>query len=305
MKHLLSKPVLPANPDGKQRYVKSAYTPVMPHPYVAFLDAGTESLDAVQGLAKTQEMVLSVWGGQGERATFETKWWARSLQPVRGHLDAEYVAATGALGALRPLDRERFPLLEDLYQGCFDWLDRSIDTLKCYGKFDYGDWKYFTAATDYYCGPGSKWDRWERCLVKVTGRTTSAINCWACFFITTGPADRPHGNAPARLRATFTTWTSSTIPTGACGRTVTDTATWRRRLRASRTTPGSGAADMVRGERRFACRQVDSRVRQSLLGLKLDFEKTDARTGSVYLHMMCQFFEHTGEQAYLDRAAAP
>ena len=306
MKHLLSKPVLPANPDGKQRYVKSAYTPVMPHPYVAFLDAGTESLDAVQGLAKTQEMVLSVWGGQGEHATFETKWWARSLQPVRGHLDAEYVAATGALGALRPLDRERFPLLEDLYQGCFDWLDRSIDTLKCYGKFDYGDWKYFTAATDYYCGPGSKWGSlgempregyWQN------NERDQLLGMLLYYYRTGGPAAWERACQAARHlydvdikhHSHWGMWTHSYghcyVATAAAGE---PDHSW---LWGPLTWSGV-SGDLLAGRWIAECGQ-------SLLGLKLDFEKTDARTGSVYLHMMCQFFEHTGEQAYLDRAVAP
>jgi hypothetical protein len=306
MKHLLSKPILPANPDGKQRYVKTDYTPMMPHPYVAFIDEDKKCLDAVQGLAKTQEIVLSAWAGKGEHPSFETKWWRGSLQPVRGHLDPEYVVATGALGELWPFDPERFPEFERLFQGCFGWLDRNIDTLKCYGKFDYGDWKYFTAATDYYCGPGTKWGElgempregyWQN------NERDQLLGLLLYYYRTGNPGAWERAKIVARHlfdvdikhHADWGMWTHSyghcnvaTAPAGEANHSWL----W-----------GALVWCGISGD--FAANQWMRKCRKSLLQQKIDFENTDARTGSVYLHMMCKFYEFTGEKEYLYAAHAP
>jgi hypothetical protein len=47
------------------------------------------------------------------------------------------------------------------------------------------------------------------------------------------------------------------------------------------------------------------RCGQRLRGLKMDFTQADARTAAVFLHMMCQFYQYTGEAQYLDAAKAP
>ncbi len=306
MKHLLSKPVLPANPDGKQRYVETDYTPVMPHPYIAFVDEEKKSLDAVQGLAKTQEIVLSVWAGNGEQSAFETKWWKKSLQPIRGHLDPQYVAMTGALGLFWPLDVERFPAFEELFKDCFGWLDRSIDVLKCYGKFDFGDWKYFTAATDYYFGPDAKWGdlgEMPREGYWQNNERDQLLGLLLYYYRTGDPFAWERVKIVARHlldvdikhHKTWGMWTHSyghcyvaTAPAGEPDHS------W---LWGALVWCGV-CGDPIANEWLMKCGK-------SLLSQKIDFEKTDARTGAVYLHVMCKFHEYTGLKEYLDAAQAP
>lgn len=154
--HLLSKPLLNYNAQGTP-YQMSKYWPILPHPYWAFLDKDQRCLDVRQGVAKTQQIVLGVWAGHDETPGFEARWWKKSLRPVRGHLQPAYVRGTGAIGPLTPRGRSRFPEIETMFDESFAWLDRHIDFMKCYGKFDYGDFKYFTASTTYLCNPGTKW----------------------------------------------------------------------------------------------------------------------------------------------------
>ena len=306
MKHLLSKPILPANPDGQQRYVKTKYTPVMPHPYIAFVNEQEKCLDAVQGLAKTQEIVLSVWGRKGPNPTFETKWWSKSLQPVRGHLDPEYVATTEALGLFSPLDSKKFPIYEQLYKGCYGWLNRNIDAMRCYGKFDYGDWKYFTAATDYLCGPGTKWGAlgempregyWQN------NERDQLLGLLLYYYRTSDPVAWKRIEIVARHlldvdikhHPHWGMWTHSYghcyVVTAAAGEPdhswLWGTLVW------SGVSGDPVVQDWV------------SQCGKNLLHTKIDFERTDARTDSVYLHMMCQFYEYTGQQEYLSAAEAP
>ena len=306
MKHLLSKPVLPANPDGEQRYVKTKYTPVMPHPYVAFVDEEKKSLDAVQGLAKTQEMVLSVWGGKGEASTFEKKWWSKSLEPVRGHLDPQYVAASGALGLFWPLDNQRFPVYEKLYNGCYEWLNRNIDEMKCYGKFDYGDFKYFTAATDYLCTPGTKWGSrgempregyWQN------NERDQLLGLLLYYYRTGDPAVWKRVEIVARHlldvdimhHPDWGVWTHSY---GHCYVATADAGEPDHSWLWGALAWSGVSGDPVVSKWVNDCGE---RLRKR----KINFEQTDARTGSVYLHMMCQFYEYTGRQEYLDAAEAP
>ena len=306
MKHLLSKPILPANPDGQQRYVKTKYTPVMPHPYIAFVDEEKKSLDAVQGLAKTQEMVLSVWGGKGAGAEFEKKWWNNSLEPVRAHLDPEYVASTSALGLFWPYDAKRFPIYEQVYKGCYEWLNHNIDAMKCYGKFDYGDWKYFTAATDYLCTPGTKWGSqgempregyWQN------NERDQLLGLLLYYYRTGNPVAWKRVETVARHlldvdikhHAVWGVWTHSY---GHCYVTTADAGepdhSW---LWGALVWSGVSADPLVN--------KWVNECGEYLRQRKINFEQTDARTGSVYLHMMCQFYEYTGRPEYLDAAAAP
>jgi len=87
--HLLSKDILPSNPDGVP-YVHFRYAPILPHPYFAFFDKDKQCLDVPKGVAKTQQLLLSVSAEGGN--LFEKKYWQGALQPVRGFVDPEQVA---------------------------------------------------------------------------------------------------------------------------------------------------------------------------------------------------------------------
>jgi hypothetical protein len=302
--HMLTKPRLPANPDGERPYIKTKYSPVLPHPYVAFLDPERKCLDVRQGMAKTQEIVLSVWAGQGE-ASFEKKLWSRSLKPVRGHVDPAYAAATAAAGPMAPRD-PRLSAYDGLFDESFGWLHRHIDHAKCYGKFDYGDFKYFTAATDYMTHPGTKWGHMgemprEGYWHNNEGDTLLGL---LLYYLRTGsPLAWERTSIAARHLLDIDIrhhpfWGMYTHSYGHC---YVETApagepdhSWLLGLLLWSGVSGDPVA-----------RDWVIRSGEQLARFDRDFRQADARTVSVHLHMMCQFHQHTGEPKYLEAARAP
>lgn len=302
---LMSNPLLPANPQGTP-YALTKYWPVMPHPYWAFIDPEKKCLDARQGMAKTQEIVLSVWAGRGDMAAFERKWWAKSLQPVRGLLDPRYVTGTGVLGPAQPRDAQSYPAFEKLFDESFGWLDRHIDLQKCYGKFDYGDFKYFTPATDYLCSPGTKWGEmgempregyWHN------NERDPLLGLLLYYYRSGDPAAWERCKIVARhlldvdIRH-FPHWGMWTHSYGHCyvalGEAGEPDHSWLLGLLVWAGASGDPVAwEWIK------------RCGERLRGLKMDFTQADARTAAVFLHMMCQFYQYTGEAPYLDAAKAP
>jgi len=306
MDHLLSKPLLPAKPERQEQYKITNYWPVIPHPYIAFADPEKRCLDARQGMAKTQEIVLSVWGGRGDPASFEKKWWSKSLQPVRGNLEPAYVAATEALGPLEARGSKTLAEFEPLFDESFGWLDRHIDQLKCYGKFDYGDFKYFTAATDYMCLPGDKWgDMGEmpREGYWHNNERDTLLGLLLYYYRTSDPAAWQRSEIVARHLldidlAHYPHWGMWTHTYGHCYLALDEAGApdhaWLLGALAWASLSGDPVAwDWV------------TRCGERLRNLSLDFEQVDARTGAVHLHMMCQFHSYTGEAKYLEAARAP
>jgi len=304
-RHLLSKPLLPANPQGTP-YSMTNYWPILPHPYWAFLDREKECLDARQGMAKTQEIVLSVWGGRGEGPSFETKWWEKSLQPVRGHLDPNYVARTGALGPMLPRDLKRFPDFEGLFDESFGWLNRHIDLLKCYGKFDYGDFKYFTPSTTYLCTPGTHWGEmgempregyWQN------NEGDQLLGLLYYYFRTGDPAAWERCKIAARHLLDLDLrhhphWGMYTHSYGHCYVATAEAGepdhSWLLGLLAWAGVSGEPTVwDWL------------LRCGERLAGLKPAYFQSDARTTSLLLHMMCQFYSYTGEQRFLAATEGP
>lgn len=303
--HLLSKPLLPANPQGTP-YELTEYEPVIPHPYLAFLDPDRKCLDARQGVAKTQEIVLSVWAGHGEMPTFEKKWWSKALEPVRGCLDPAYVASTGALGLLWPRDPGNYATFETLFDESYGWLDRHINLQKCYSKFDYGDFKYFTAATDYMCHPGTKWGSkgempregyWQNNerdqllgLLLYYYRSGDGRGWERCKVVARHLLDVDIRHFPH-----YGMWTHSY---GHCyvalGEAGEPDHSWLLGLLAWAGISGDPVAwDWI------------TKCGDRLQNLKMDFVQVDARTAAVYLHMMCEFFRYTGDARYVESAKAP
>ncbi len=303
--HLLSKPLLPANPQGTP-YVMTRYWPILPHPYWAFIDPEKKCLDARQGMAKTQAMILSVWAGRGPIPTFETKWWRKTLEPVRGHLDPEYVARTEALGPISPRDSKRDPEVETLFDESFGWLDRHIDVMKCYGKFDYGDFKYFTPSTTYLCGPGTKWGEmgempregyWQN------NEGDQLLGLLLYYFRTGKPAAWERCRIVARhlLDIDLRHHPYCGMYTHSYGHCYVETAE-------------AGAPDhsWLVGLLAWAGISGDPTVWDWLIrcgdylaGLKPKYFESDARTTSVLLHMMCEYYRYTGAQKYFEAARAP
>jgi hypothetical protein len=305
VKHLLSKPILDPNAQGTP-YFMSKYSPILPHPYWAFLNPRNECLDALQGMAKTQEVVLSAWAGHGEAPTFEARWWRKSLAPVRGHPDPEYVTRTGALGEIAPRDANRLPDLEGLFDESYGWLNRHIDFMKCYGKFDYGDFKYFTAATDYLCTPGTKWGTlgempregyWQNNegdqllgLILYYFRTGDAVAWERCRIVARHLLDIDMRHHPY--------WGLYTHGYGHCYVATASAGepdhSWLLGLLAWAGISG----DPTAWEWLLQCGDY-------LAGLNPSVANRDARSCSVLLHMMCQFYRYTGKQKFLAAAEMP
>jgi hypothetical protein len=301
--HLKTKPLLPANPYGDRPYRMTRYWPVMPHPYLAFVSPEDGCLDAPQGLAMTQEIVIGAWAGGAGPPTFERKLRQAAMAPVRATLEPEYVCSTAALGPLAPRDATRFPRLEQMFDENFRWFDRHIDVQKCYGKFDYGDFKYFTAGTDYLTGPGTKWGEmgemaregyWHNNerdpvlgLLLYHLRTGSPVAWQRCRIAARHALD-------VDLRH-FPHWGMWTHGYGHCyvalGEGGEPDHSWLLGLLDWAAVSGDAlAADWV------------MRCGERLAGLRIDFEQADARTAAVFLHMMCRFHLHTASEPYLAAA---
>jgi len=304
--HLATKPILPANPDGEQRYVKTKYWPVLPHPYLAFFDQEHKCLDARQGLAKTQQIVLSVWGGSEPGPLFEKKWWSGTLKPVRAHLDPHCVAKTGVLGILSARGRKESARFDRLFDGCYGWFNRHIDQLKCYGKFDYGDFKYFTPSTTYMTHPGTKWGKMGEMAREGYWSNNEGdpfLGLLLYYYRTGNPQAWRRCESVARhlldvdIRHTAP-WGMYTHAYGHCY-VETDRAgapdhSWLLGLLAWAGASG----DPVVWKWLLRCGE-------ELARFKPDFTLVDARTVSVHLHMMCRFHAYTGDGKYLEAAKAP
>ena len=304
--HLLSKPLLGANPQGERAYSMTRYWPILPHPYWAFIDPQKKCLDARQGMAKTQEIVLSAWAGKNESPTFEPKWWRRTLKPVRGHLDPAYVAGTEALGPILPRDTERFPDLEPLFDESFGWLNRHTDVLKCYGKFDYGDFKYFTPSTTYMCHPGTKWgDKGEMAREGYwhNNEGDQLLGLLLYYYRTGDPAAWERSRIVARhlLDVDLRHHPYYGMYTHSYGHCYVSTGdggepdhSWLLGLLVWAGASGDSTAwDWL------------NRCGDHLAGLKPEFIQGDARTTSVHLHMMCEFYKYTGQPKFLSAAELP
>jgi len=304
--YLSSKPILPPDPDGKGRYRHPRYWPVMPHPYLAFFDGETKCLDVPRGLAKTQEIVLSVWAGRDGKPNFEKKWWAGSLRPVRAVVDPAQVAKSQACGPLWPRDPQHFPEAERVFDESFDWFRRHVEVLKCYGKFDYGDFRYFIPSTTYMCHPGTKWgqmgempregywhnnerdplrgvllyylrsgrpEAWELCR----NMARHALDVDICHYPRWGMYPHSYGHCylGADLQgAADHSWLLGLLEwAGVSG----DPLVWEWVLKCGEALAANNA----------------------------DFARTDCRTTAMQLHMMTQFYRYTGDSKYLEAARRP
>jgi hypothetical protein len=300
--HLLSKPLLPANPQGEP-YSMTDYRPILPHPYWAFLDAERKCLDIPQGMAKTQQVLLSAWAGNDEGPTFEARWWGKALVPVRGRLDPIYVSRTMALGWIAPRGASGSPELEGLFDASYGWANRHIDFMKCYGKFDYGDFKYFTAATDYLCTPDTKWGYlgempregyWQNNegdqllgLILYYFRTGDPVAWQRCQIVARHLLDVDMRHFPY-----FGLYTHSY---GHCY-VVTAKAgepdhSWLLGLLMWAGISGDPRIQDWMSQ----CGDYMSQLKENIIG-------RDARTASVQLHMMCQFYRDTGRPTFLAAA---
>ncbi len=303
--YLASNPILPSNPFGKQPYSYTEYIPIMPHPYLAFFDPETRCLDARQGMAKTQEVILSVWAGNGDEPTFERQWWDKGLQPVRGHLEPAYATSTGTLGVLSTRLPKVFPGPEQMFEMNFQWFGRHIDALRCYGKFDFGDFKYMTAATDYMCHPGTKWgDMGEMPREGYWHNNERDVLLGLLLYYYRTGDPRAWDLCRTVSRHLFDIdichhprWGMWTHSYGhfylAQGKAGEPDHSWLLGMLMWVQLTG----DLIAGDWIMRCGE-------SLRDFPMDYSRADARTVSVYLHMMCQFYQATNRHEYLEATHA-
>jgi len=296
---LAAKPVLPRNPFGGKPYSNAKYWPVMPHPYVAFFDPEKKCLEAPQGLAKTQEIVVGLGGAEG---LFERKFWAGSLVPVRGHVDPEWVAASG-VATIEPRNPDRLCAVEQLYDESFGWLHRHASVMQAYGKFDYGDFRYFTAGADYLCIPGTKWGEMGEMAREGYWHNNErdTLRGLLLYYLRTGSPEAWELVRSA-ARHLFDVdirhhphWGMYTHSYGHCylalGEGGEPDHSWLAgMLEWAEMTGDAVALDAI------------ERCGDHLRAWRPDFARTDARSVSVFLHMMCRFYTHSGASKYLEAA---
>jgi len=303
--YLSSKVILPPHADPKTRYRHTKYWPILPHPYLAFYSKEDRCLDVPQGVAKTQRIVLDVWAGAGATHTFEHKCWKRSLLPVRGQLDPAYVADTGVFGRITAHDAKRFPKAERMLAEAFGWLDRHVDVCECYGKFDYGGFRYMTPSTTYLTCTGKwkakqempregYWHNNERDTLRGVLLHYFRTGDTRAFDLAAIAAQHAF-DVDIRHHPHYGMYTHSY---GHCYRAL-----------------GIGGASdhaWLLGMLEWACVSGDPVMRDWVLrcGQRLvsyapkRFARTDLRSTSMQLHMMSTFYRYTGDEKYLKNARA-
>ncbi len=299
--HLSSKPILPPNenPDPKLRYRRPQYWPLMPHPYLAFFSPEDKCLDVPQGLAKTQTIILDA------DLSFEKKHWLRALEPARGTVSPAPVAQSLALGPLWPADKERFPEAERTFDEAFDWFVRHIDELECYGKFDYGDFKYFTPSTTYLTETG-KWASMQEMPREGYWHNNErdTLRGLLLHYLRTG---NPKAYELAAIAARHAldvdiqhkpVWGMYTHAYGHCYRAGGNGGASDHAWLLGLLEWAGVSGDPVVWDWMMKCGEQLVRVRA-------DFSKTDARTTSLHLHMMITYYRYTGDKRYAEAAKAP
>jgi hypothetical protein len=299
---LAAQPVLPKNPFGTQPYANTKYWPVMPHPYVAFLDAEKRCLDAPQGLAKTQEILVSISEGE-EANAFESKYWTGSLLPVRGHVDPSWVAASAAAGAIEPRRSGAPESLEQLYDENFGWFERHARTVNAYGKFDYGDFRYFTAGADYLCIPGTKWGEMGEMAREGYWHNNErdTLRGLLLYYLRTGSTEAWE-LARSTARHLFDVdirhhphWGMYTHSYGHCYLALGSGGEPDHSWLAGMLMWAEMTGDEVE-------LRAITRCGERLAAWRPEFTRSDARSVSVFLHAMCRFYTHAHDRKYLDAA---
>lgn len=293
--HLRSKPILPSNPDGVKEYEKTAYAPVMPLPYLAFFDPSSGCLDVRQGMAKTQEILLS------RDPSFETKFWSGALEPVRAHVDPQYACATDAAFPVSPGGR-----YARMFEECFGWFDRHVALSAAYGKFDYGDYPYMIPAPDYMTHPGTKWGHLGEMPREGYWHNNEGdpLLGMLLYYLRTGDERawrRAKAAAQHLLDVDLRHFPYFGLYTHSYGHCYVQTApagapdhSWLAGL----LLWSAMTADPVSWRWVLGCGE-------HLLAYRPDFTRVDTRTVSVHLHMMCRFFDFTCDKKYLAAARAP
>jgi hypothetical protein len=302
-KHLSGKTILPSNPEGKP-YTKLKYTPIMPHPYLAFFNAEHQCLEVPRGVAKTQQILLSVGPGKNKTFSFEKKYWHGALLAVRGFVDPRQVAESRACGLFWPRDTRHFPEAERTFDEAFGWYDRHVDIFNCYGKFDYGDFRYLVTATDYIChDQDCKWGKLGEMPREGywNNNEGDCLRGLLLYYLRTGnPRAWDLGQAAARHLMDVDLchqppWGLHTHSYGHCfvATSIAGAPDHSWLLGALEWAGLSG--DPVLWDWLLKCGDT-------LAALPVDFVQLDTRTTGMHLHMLCQFYRYTGDKKYLEAA---
>ena len=104
------------------------------------MDAETECLEAIPGLARTQEVLVDFDPPDDTR--FGRQAAGGDLEPDQGVVEPKYVAGTGVLGTAPAAGEAGFDVVDCVLERVCDWFERHMDGGWTWGKFDYGDLRY-------------------------------------------------------------------------------------------------------------------------------------------------------------------
>jgi hypothetical protein len=178
--------------------------------------------------------------------------------------------------------------------------------LRCYGKFDYGDFKYMTAGTDYMCHPGTKWGEMGEMAREGywhNNERDPLLGLLLYYFRTGNQKAWDRCRSVARHLFDIDIchhprWGMWTHSYGHCylaqGKAGEPDHSWLLGMLVWAHMTGDPVAnDWI------------IRCGENLRTFEIDYSLADARAVSVYLHMMCQFYSATNRTEYLEATHAP
>jgi len=132
--------LLPRGPEPAPYGRGPDYDSLMAQPYWACIDPERACLEAIPGLAKTQEFVLDL--APPAAARFARAARLGHLAPDRGVVEPAYVASTEVFGRTLAAGAPGCAPVDRLTARALGWFERHMDGGWTWGKFDYGDLRY-------------------------------------------------------------------------------------------------------------------------------------------------------------------
>jgi hypothetical protein len=225
------------------------------------------------------------------------------LYAIRAHVDPFQVAKSQTCGPLWPRDLENFSAFEQIFDECFGWFYRHIRIFECYGKFDYGDFRYFIPSPTYMCHPGTKWGHmgempregyWNnnerdplRGILLYYLRSGKQEAWELCKIMARHILDIDISHYPRWGMYTHT-YGHCYLGINICGN---PDHSWFL-----------GLLEWVGVSGDFLAWEWILKCGEELLKEKKDFTSTDCRNAAMQVHIMTQFYLHTGDKRYLESA---
>jgi hypothetical protein len=145
---LAAKRILPANADPAERHRDRQYRALLSHPYLAFFDPERGCLETVQGMQKTQELIVDTT--PLDLAGWQARVAERDLELPLALPHPRQVDHAGVLGRISSVAAD--PQGEAALERATGWFARHRAHFGVRGKFDLGDLRYLAMspyATQY------------------------------------------------------------------------------------------------------------------------------------------------------------